>query len=95
MDNYFDESFDENPHKNHPCLLLLIIMGIPCPEEYIYGGTHQKQRKTFPEPNQSAYSDVQGQISMVEKYLAAHESYKDAVELEDGNYILSDYHIYI
>ena len=31
----------------------------------------------------------------VENSLATHESYKDAVELEDGNYILSDYHIYI
>ena len=29
------------------------------------------------------------------KYLATHESYKDAVEIEDVNYILSVYRIYM
>ena len=33
-------------------------------------------------------------MSMLEKALDKHESYKDVVELEDGNDIMSDYHIY-
>ena len=46
-------------------------------------------------PNQSAYSSVQIRIYILEKSLATHESYKDAIELEDGNDNLSTYHIYI
>ena len=46
------------------------------------------------EPNQSSYPAVQRRIYMLEKALAAHESYNDAVELEYGNDILSTYQIY-
>ena len=31
---------------------------------------------------------------MLEKSLTTHESYKDAIDIEYGNYILSAYYIY-
>ena len=46
------------------------------------------------EQNQSVYSAVESQIYMLEKYLAAHGYYKDVVELDDGNDIMSKYQIY-
>ena len=52
-------------------------------------------KKLFcPEPNQIVYSAVESKISMLEKCLAVHKSYKDAFEIDDRNDILSNDHIY-
>ena len=69
--------------------------GQPMPEEINIQWCASEAKKLFClNPNQSAYSSVQRRISIMDKALATHESYKDVVELRDGNDILSAYQIY-
>ena len=95
MDNYCDASFDDTPHLKARLSDLAGYNGKPMSKGINKWWYSSEAKKLFcPHPNQSAYSSVQSLISMLEKSLVMHESYKDMVNIENGNDILSDYQIY-
>ena len=66
MDNSCDASFDETPNKKPRLSFLAGCNGQPIPEGIkIWWYSSEEKKTNCPEPNQSAYSAVQIQISML------------------------------
>ena len=93
--NFCYASFDDTPHEKPRLYALAYYNGKPITKGiYIWWYSSEVKICFCPEPNESVYSAVQIWIFMLVNVLSTHESYKDAVEIEDENNIISDYQIY-